>query len=57
MEVVPSQQVIQLTESNIPGALVEEAMDKHGIPVLKQWLLCYGIETSSSVCKGQLSGK
>ena len=57
MEVGPSQQVVQLTEVDVPGALLEEPMDKHSIPALKRWLLCHGIEMSSSVCKRQLLHK
>ena len=57
MEVGPSQQVVQLTEVDVPGALLEEPMDKHSIPALKRWLLCRGIEMSSSVRKRQLLHK
>ena len=53
MEVGPSQQVVQLTEVDVPGALLEETMDKHSIPALKWWLLCHGIEISSFVRTGQ----
>jgi len=38
-----SQQVVQLTETDVPGASLEEPMDKHSIPALRQWLLCRGI--------------
>ena len=57
MEVGPSQQVVQLTEVDVPGALLEEPMDKHSIPASKRWLLCHGIEMSSSVRKRQLLHK
>ena len=57
MEAGPSQQVVLLTEVDVPGASLEEPMDKHSIPALKQWLLCRGIEMSSSVRKGQLLDK
>ena len=57
MEVGPNQQVVQLTEVDVPGALLEEPMDKHSIPALKRWLLCCGIEMSSSVRKRQLLHK
>ena len=50
MEVGPSQQVVQLTEVDVPGALLEETIDKYSIP---WWLLCHGIEISSFVCTGQ----
>ena len=56
MEVGPSQQVVQLTV-DVPGALLEEPMDKHSIPASKRWLLCHGIEMSSSVRKRQLLHK
>ena len=55
MEVGASQQVVQLTEVDVPGALLEEPMDKHSIPALKRWLLCRGM--SSSVRKRQLLHK
>ena len=57
MEVGSSQQVVQLTEIDIPGASLEEPMNKHSIPALKWWLLCRGIEMPSSVHKGQLLDK
>lgn len=57
MEASSSQQVVQLTKVDVPGALLEEPMDKHSIPALKRWLLCRGIEMASSVCKGQLLDK
>ena len=57
MEVGSSQQVVQLTEIDIPGASLEEPMNKHSIPALKWWLLCCGIEMPSSVRKGQLLDK
>ena len=57
MEAGLSQQVVQLTEVDVPGASLEEPMDKHSIPALKRWLLCRGIEMPSSVRKGQLLDK
>ena len=39
MEAGPSQQVVQFTEVDVPGALLEVPMDKHSIPALKWWLL------------------
>ena len=51
-----SQLVVQLTEADVSGASLEEPMDKHSIPALKQWLLCRGIEISTSliICKKQI---
>ena len=57
MEGGPSQKVVQLTKVDVPGALLEEPMDKHSIPALKWWLLYRGIEIPSSVRKGQLLDK
>ena len=47
MEVGSSQQVVQLTEADVPGALLEEPIHKHSIPALKWWLLCCGMQAHS----------
>ena len=51
MEAGPDQQVVQLREFDVPGTSLDELMDKHSIAALKRWLLCHGIEMSSSVRK------
>ena len=43
MEAGPSQQVVELTEADVPGPLLEGPMYKHTIPALKWWLLYHGI--------------
>ena len=39
----PSQQVVQLTEVDVLGALLEEPIDKHSIPALAT---CINIDSS-----------
>ena len=45
---------VELTESDIPGASLNEPLDRHTIPELKWWLLCRGVTVSSSIKKSQL---
>lgn len=45
---------VELTEADIPGACLEEPMDRHTMPQLKWWLLCRGIKALSSWKKRQL---
>ena len=45
---------VKLTEEDIPGAKLEEPMEKYTNPELKWWLLCRGICVSSSLKKQQL---
>ena len=45
---------VKLTEEDIPGAKVDEPMEKHAIPELKWWLLCRGVRAPSSLKKQQL---
>ena len=42
--------VLTLTEDDIPGASRKEPLEKHNVAALKWWLLCSGIQVSSS-CK------
>ena len=46
--------VVNLTESDIPGALLSEPMDCHTMPKLKWWLLCRGIKAPTSWNKQKL---
>ena len=46
--------VVHLTEYDVPGASLAEPIEKQSVPVLKRWLLCRGIETSSNTRKKQL---
>ena len=43
---------VELTESDIPGASLNEQLDRHTIPELKWWLLCRGVTVSSSIKLG-----
>ena len=44
----------ELTESDIPGAILEEPLEKATIHALKWWLLCRGIKAPSSWRKAKL---
>ena len=45
---------VKLTEEDIPGAKLDEPMEKYAIPELKWWLLCHGIRVPASLKKQQL---
>ena len=40
--------VVTLEEKDVEGAALEEPLDIKTLPQLLWWLLCYGIEASSS---------
>ena len=42
---------VNLTEEDIPGAKLDEPLEKYAIPELKWWLLCRGIRVPSSMKK------
>ena len=44
----------ELTESDIPGAILEEPLEKATVHALKWWLLCRGIKAPSSWRKAKL---
>ena len=46
--------VVELTEADIPGATLNEPLERHAIPELKWWLLCHGICAPASIKKQQL---
>ncbi len=46
--------VVELTEDDVPGASLDEPMEKQSVPALKRWLLCRGIEMPASTRKKQL---
>ena len=48
---------VDLTETDIPGASLEEPLDSQNIAALRWWLLCHGITPSSSAKKAQLIAK
>ena len=41
---------IVLTEADIPGATLKEPLEVHTIAALRWWLLCRGVQVSST-CK------
>ena len=45
---------IELTETDIPGAHLEEPLEKHSVKALKWWLLCHGDSVPTSLSKMQL---
>ena len=47
----------ELTEHDIPGAMLNEPLENSTIPELKWWLLCRGIHTLSSWKKAVLIQK
>ena len=49
--------LVDLTETDIPGASLEEPTDSQNIAALRWWLLCHGITPSSSAKKAQLIAK
>ena len=49
-----SSEEVQLTEHDIPGALLNEPLESATVPQLKWWLLCRGIQSSSTVRKPEL---
>ena len=48
---------VTLTESDIPGAILTESMDRHTMPELRWWLLCRGIKAPTSWKKNRLLSK
>ena len=49
-----SPTVVNLTESDIPGALLSEPLASHTMPELRWWLLCRGIKVPTSWNKHKL---
>ena len=43
-----SEMYDELTENDIPGAILTEPLEKSTVPALKWWLLCRGIQAPSS---------
>ena len=46
-----------LTEEDIPGAALNEPLQKHTMPALRWWLLCHGIQVPTSCKKPNLIEK
>ena len=49
-----SPTVVNLTQSDIPGALLSEPLASHTMPELRWWLLCRGIKVPTSWNKHKL---
>ena len=48
MDSVDSSVLVELTESDIPGAVLSEPLEVHTVHALKWCLLCHGIKPTSS---------
>ena len=48
---------VELTEKDIPGALLEEPLETVTMPALRWWLLCRGIQVPTSLRKAKLIEK
>ena len=46
-----SQETVSCTEADVPGALLDEPVERQSVPALKRWLLCRGIEMPRSARK------
>ena len=49
-----SQVAVELTADDVPGASLEEPMERHSVPTLRQWLLCRGTEMPTGTIKRKL---
>ena len=45
---------VELTEDDVPGASLDEPMEKQSVPAVKRWLLCRGIDIPTSTKKKKL---
>ena len=45
---------VKITAENIPGAELQEPLERHGILALQWWLLCSSIKIPSTCRKSQL---
>ncbi len=46
--------VVELSEVDIPGASLEEPLDRHNVSALRWWLQCHGIKFLTSWKKDKL---
>jgi len=46
--------VVELEESDVPGASLSEPLVSHNVAALRMWLTCHGIKPPSSLKKGEL---
>ena len=51
---LPEPEVVELSESDIPGASLAEPLESHALPALRWWLQCRGIKVPSSMKKKQV---
>ena len=45
---------VQLNETFVPGALLEEPLEAHTVEALRMWLVCHAVEVAPSLKKAQL---
>ena len=48
---------VELTVEDIPGAMLEEPLESVTMPALRWWLLCRGIQVTTSLRKAKLMEK
>ena len=56
-KVTASTSVNELTENNIPGAVLHAPLESATVHALRWWLLCHGIQPPSSWRKAKLTEK
>ena len=45
---------MELTEADIPGATLDEPLESSTVKSLRWWLLCHGIQVSTSLKKDKM---
>ena len=45
---------VELKDTDIPGAHLDEPLEAHNVAALRWWLLCRGIRASTSLRKHQI---
>ena len=46
--------VVEVDDTNVPGALLNEPLESHNTAALRMWLTCHGVKAASSLKKGEL---
>ena len=49
-----SQSSVELSDTDIPGAHLDEPFEAHNVTALRWWLLCRGIRVPTSLRKHQI---
>ena len=49
-----SQSSVELSDTDIPGAHLDEPLEAHNVAALCWWLLCRGLKVSTSLRKHQI---